>query len=143
MAGLTAMSVWRATKIRPRAPSSAGNANSTFRQVATIVHVKTGIRSMLMPGARRSTMVARIVPARTIALIAEAATPASHRSVPVPGEKVSLDMGRNSVQPSRGYPEAVSSEEKATAAPPTSIHIANRFSRGATRSAAPICSGTR
>src|SRR3954451_22568696 len=105
------MLVCRATKSRPIAPISAGNANRTLKQVATIVQLNTGTRSMDIPGARRSSTVARIVPARMIDLIADAVPPAVHRSLPVPGENVSLDIGRNSVQPSRGYPLAVSSEE--------------------------------
>src|SRR4051812_49924255 len=82
------MLVCRATKSRPIAPISAGNANRTLKQVATIVQLNTGTRSMVIPGARRSSTVARIVPARMIELIADAVTPAVHRSVPVPGENV-------------------------------------------------------
>ena len=58
---------------------------------------------------------------------ADAVTPAVHRSVPVPGENVSFDIGRNSVQPSRGKPLDVNSEEYERTPPPIISHRANRF----------------
>jgi hypothetical protein len=41
----------------PMAVSSAGNEASVMRQVTSIVQANTGIRSMVIPGARIRSMV--------------------------------------------------------------------------------------
>lgn len=85
--------VIRPSASRPSAISSDGNAASTMRLVATMDHEKTGIRSMVMPGARRSSTVHSTVPATRIMPRLAAKLPRIHRSVPNPGENSALESG--------------------------------------------------
>ncbi len=53
--------------------------------MASIAHVKTGSRSIVMPGARRRNTVSAMSAASTITATVARKTPIAHRSVPGPG----------------------------------------------------------
>src|SRR3954454_21935520 len=77
--------------------SSDGNALTTIRHVTTIDHVKTGTRSIVMPGARRAKTVASW-PARVrVTPVVARHTAAIHRSIPVPGVFAASDIGNSAV----------------------------------------------
>ena len=65
--------------------------------MTTIDHVKTGTRSIVMPGARRATIVASWQAAMRITPLVASMTPAIHRSIPVPGVFGASDIGNSAV----------------------------------------------
>src|SRR4051794_734239 len=89
------------------ATTRTGNENRTIRTVAAIDHVNGGMRSIVMPGARRRTIVARMQAAQTIDAPTERITAKIHRFIPVPGENLSSDSGVYANQPLRAAPWSV------------------------------------
>jgi hypothetical protein len=70
----------------PIAASRDGNAASPMRPVTSVVQANTGIRIIVMPGARLVRMVHTNVPLRMIMPQAARNTPTIHRFMPGPGE---------------------------------------------------------
>src|SRR3954471_5036984 len=89
------------------ATTSTGNENSTISTVAAIDHVKGGIRSIVMPGARRRAIVARMHAAQTLDAVTDRITAKVHRFIPVRGETLSSDSGVYETQPLRAAPWSV------------------------------------
>jgi hypothetical protein len=95
-----------ANSIAPAAVST-GKAMSTRMLVTSMFQVNTGIRNIVMPGARMVRTVATMLtpvstperPVRTIAAI--------HRSAPTPGALVLSDSGAVAVHPKSAAPLAV------------------------------------
>src|SRR3954453_24126376 len=85
------------------ATTSTGNENSTISTVAAIDQVKGGIRSIVMPGARRRATVARMHAAQTTDAVTDRITAKIHRFLPVPGENLSSDSGVYETQPLRVF----------------------------------------
>ncbi len=56
-------------------------------------HVKIGIRNIVMPGARRHTIVVIMLTAPRMVPRPLTSRPAIHRSAPRPGEWMALDSG--------------------------------------------------
>jgi hypothetical protein len=75
------------------ASTTAGKAVNTINVVATIVHVNGGRRSIVIPGARRPAIVARMHAASTMSPTLATSTPAHHRSMPEPGVQTVSDRG--------------------------------------------------
>jgi hypothetical protein len=75
----------RSTATRSMAASRAGKAANTIRQVTSWDQANTGIRIMVMPGARSRRIVHRVVdPCRSIPAPARN-MPATHSDCPGPG----------------------------------------------------------
>ena len=125
------------------ASTSAGKLATVIRQVTSIDHVKIGIRSSVIPGARRPAMVASWQAARAMPASAASATPAHHRSMPGPGVRTAADCGYSAVHAAEPAPLRVRKPDHITRPPSTSSQKPMRFSRGQAISRAPICNGTR
>src|SRR4051812_20082062 len=83
---------------------STGNAKITISAVTVIAHVKTGIRSIVMLGARlRRTVLRRHAPHSSSPAVASA-TPRIHRSIPSPGELTAFDSGSKPPQVAAAAP---------------------------------------
>ena len=79
-------------------------ANSTRKQVTSTAQVNSGIRNIVMPGARRHTIVATKLTAAKIVPKPLIARPAPYRSPPRPGEKVEVESGAYANQPNDAAP---------------------------------------
>ena len=84
---------WRSISSPNSAAVSTGNAIRIRIAVKKMFQVKIGIRNIVMPGARRHTMVVmKLTPPRMVPRPATM-SPVIQRSPPVPGECVALDSG--------------------------------------------------
>jgi hypothetical protein len=88
-----------------RAAVNTGVASSTSSEVTSIVQLNSGIRNMLMPGARMLKMVVRKLTAPRIEEVPTSSSDAIHRSVAMvlPPQACSDTVGY-SVQPAQAAP---------------------------------------
>jgi hypothetical protein len=107
----------RSSSSRTSATISTGNVVSAISVVTTIDQQKTGRRSIVIPGARRRTTVARTQADCTSIPPTASTTPSSQRSLPIPGELVESESGGNAVQPKRAAPSCVRNPEYIATAP--------------------------
>ena len=63
------------------------------RLVTSMFQVKTGMRNMVIPGARMAKMVATQLMAPRMPEVPEKARPMIHRFEPLPGEKIGPESG--------------------------------------------------
>ena len=82
-----------------------------MKVVASIVQLKTGRRSIVIPGARCRRIVKRIVIAMRSEPNTASATPITQRSIPIPGVPVLFDSGIVAVQVSSPAPLLVRKPE--------------------------------
>jgi hypothetical protein len=75
------------------AAASTGNAISTSTLVSRMFQVKIGIRNIVMPGARMQKIVVMKLTAPRMVPKPARASPMIHRSLPMPGEKISEFSG--------------------------------------------------
>lgn len=73
--------------------ASTGNASSARIEVNRTFQVKIGIRNMVIPGARRQTIVVMKLTDARVVLIPDSTRPMVQRSPPAPGEKTALFSG--------------------------------------------------
>jgi hypothetical protein len=85
---------WRSRKSRIMVTTIRGNAVSTMKQVMTSLQVKSGIRSIVIPGARRRTTVARRLRASSSTPRFASPTPMIQKSAPVPGVESVSESGK-------------------------------------------------
>jgi hypothetical protein len=88
-----------------------------MRHVTTIVQVNTGRRSIVMPGARRATIVASWQAARRITPVVAHITPAIHRSIPDPGVFAASDIGNSAVHAADAAPSRARKLDHASSPP--------------------------
>ena len=82
--------------VRPRASSAAastGKAISTRIEVTSTVQVNSGIRNMVMPGARMHTIVVMKLTAPRMVPNPDSASPNTQRFPPRPGLYAASDSG--------------------------------------------------
>jgi hypothetical protein len=72
---------------------STGNASRTRIAVKRMFQVKIGILNIVIPGARRHTMVVMKLTPPRIVPSPDTINPVIHRSPPAPGERISPDSG--------------------------------------------------
>ena len=65
---------------------NSGKANRIKTEVMKMFHVKIGMRNIVIPGARKQTMVVIMLTAPRIVPRPETRSPTIHRSAPTPGE---------------------------------------------------------
>ena len=80
-------------KAMSSAAARIGKATSTSTLVMKIVHVKIGIRNIVMPGQRMQKIVVMKLTAPRIVPRPPMARPSSHRSAPTSGEFTALLSG--------------------------------------------------
>ena len=86
-------------------------------EVTNVFQVKIGMRHMVIPGARIVMMVVmKLTPPKMVPkpLIA---SPKTHKSPPIPGEKVVLESGAYANQPNDAAPCGVKNPETAIKLP--------------------------
>ena len=103
--------IWRSASSSAIATTSTGNEATTMKQVASIVQVKTGIRSIVIPGARCRRIVSRMVMPISSEPKTASATPITQRSIPTPGVPKLLESGTVAVQLSSPAPLLVRNPE--------------------------------
>ena len=75
-----------------------------WRLVTSMFQVKTGMRNMVIPGARMLKMVATKLTAPRMPEVPAKRRPMIHRFEPLPGEKIGPDSGTYPVQPNAAAP---------------------------------------
>src|SRR3954464_9904812 len=94
-----------------RAAVRIGKATRISTLVTRAFQVKIGIRNIVMPGARRQTIVVmKLTPPRIVPKPLTA-RPAIHRLAPAPGELVTSDSGVEANQPKSAAPPGVRNPE--------------------------------
>src|SRR3954447_17248734 len=116
-----------------------GNASRISRLVISEFHVKIGIRNIVMPGARRQTIVVMKLTPPRIVPSPLTASPPIHMFAPTPGVFTMSDSGVYAVQPKSGAPPGVMNDESTTVDPNVNNQNDNAFNRGNATSGAPIC----
>src|SRR3954468_13323945 len=100
-----------------RAAVRIGNAISTRRLVTSEFHTKIGIRNIVMPGARRQTIVVAKLTAPRMVPRPLTASPAIHRFGPAPGEWTTVESGVEAYQPKSAAPPGVMKPAPAVSEP--------------------------
>src|SRR3954468_19685820 len=114
-----------------------GKASRTSTLVISVFQVKIGIRNMVIPGARRQTIVVmKLTPPRIVPRPLTA-SPAIHRLPPIPGECNAVDSGVYAVQPKSAGPPGVTSPETTIRLPERNNQNDNAFRRGKATSGEP------
>ena len=72
---------------------STGNARRIRKAVTKIVQQNMGIRNMVMPGARRQTIVVMKLTAPRMVPSPDRTKPMIHKSPPAPGEWMASESG--------------------------------------------------
>ncbi len=124
-----------------RAAASTGKASSTRTEVSSTFQVKTGIRNIVMPGARIPTMVVTKLTAPRMVPKPDSASPMIHRSAPVCVVCSCRFSGAYAVQPKSAAPSLVNSEPTTIRPPKRNSQYDSMLSRGNATSGEPICSG--
>src|SRR3954465_11252686 len=107
-----------------------GNASRISRLVTSEFHVKIGIRNIVMPGARRQTMVVmKLTPPRMVPRPLTA-SPVIHMFGPAPGVFTTSDSGLLGVQPKSAAPPGVRRPAVAIELPKRNSQNDSAFSRG-------------
>src|SRR5690348_9516384 len=86
------------------AAASGGNATRIRIDVIKMFHVNSGIRHIVMPGARSMNTVAIRFTAVMIEAMLVSSTPMIHMSMPGPGLPVGPDSGAYAVHPTAAAP---------------------------------------
>src|SRR3954471_8213476 len=107
-----------------------GKASRISRLVTSVFQVKIGIRNMVIPGARRQTIVVmKLTPPRIVPRPLTA-RPAIQRFGPAPGGFVMSDSGVYAVQPKSAAPPGVRRPETTNVLPNRNSQNDKAFSRG-------------
>ena len=107
-------------------------------EVTSVFQVKIGIRNIVMPGARMVKIVVMKLTPPMIVPKPLRARPKTHRSPPMPGEKVVFDKGAYANHPNDAAPCGVKNPETAIRLPKKKNQKAIAFRRGKATSGAPI-----
>ncbi len=103
--------------------------------------VKIGIRNMVMPGARRHSVVVIMLIAEAMVPTPVIPTPTIQRFDPTPGLWMASASGMYIVQPKSAAPPGVRNPARTISPPNSVIQNPKALSRGNATSGAPICSG--
>ncbi|CAB4551664.1 unannotated protein [freshwater metagenome] len=107
-------------------------------EVTNVFQVKIGMRNMVIPGARMVKMVVMKFTPPIIVPKPLSARPKTHRSPPIPGEKVVLDSGAYANHPNEAAPCGVKKPDTAIKLPKKKNQNAIALSLGNATSGAPI-----
>src|SRR6476469_9106569 len=97
----------------------------TSRDVMSTVHVNSGIRNIVMPGARMQMIVVMKLTAPRMVPKPPSARPNTHRSPPAPGLFVASDSGAYANHPNDAAPEGVRKPAEAMRPPNRYIQYAS------------------
>ncbi len=100
--------------------------------------VNTGIRNIVMPGARRVMIVVMKLTAPRMVPKPASASPMIHISAPMPGERTIELSGAYAVHPKAGPPNGVRKLPSTIRPPKRKSQYENMFSRGKATSGEPI-----
>src|SRR3954453_17400878 len=113
-----------------RAAVRIGKATRISTLVTRAFQVKIGIRNIVMPGARRQTIVVmKLTPPRMVPSTLTA-RPAIHMLGPAPGVFTTSDSGAYAVQPKSAGPPGVRKPDTAIVLPNRKSQKDKAFSRG-------------
>ena len=93
LASNTLTPIFRSASSTSSAAVSTGKASRIITLVTRMFQVKIGIRNMIMPGARRVTVVVIMLTAPRMVPRPATTRPMIHRSAPTPGEFTALFSG--------------------------------------------------
>src|SRR3954467_2335827 len=119
----------------------AGKATRMRMLVTKMDQVKMGIRNIVMPGARRQTIVVSMLTAPRIVPRPATIRPLIQRLAPAPGVCAAVDSGAYAYQPKSGAPAGVTNEAIKIKEPNRYSQYEKLLSRGKATSGAPICRG--
>ena len=120
---------------------SSGKIISTMAEAVKTPQQKTGMRNIVMPGARRVKMVVIMLMAEAMVPTPVAPTPTIHISAPMPGVCTPSASGMYMVQPKSAAPPGVIKPSSMTIPPSRVTQKPKAFRRGKATSGAPIWRG--
>ena len=119
----------------------AGKASTIRNAVTSVIHVKTGRRIIVRPGARMLMMVVMKLSEAAIEATPSSCRPMTHMSIEWLGLKVRVVSGVYPNQPPFGTPSCRNQPMFRMIAPARKTQNEKALSRGKATSLAPICSG--